>query len=167
MACRILCFHPTATQVLAQSTNSTPSVCGTKSAEEITLEASLQEKENELLTYETLLNQTQASYRDSLDDYNVKSSAVNTTFSELVPLGEDLDLNGNEVIEHLNSYLNVFEDFEFDYANHSSTGDRYNTTVQLFLAQNETYFEALEGGDPVVIEQAEREANDTLRDLVR
>lgn len=153
--------------MLAQSTNSTPSICGTKSAEEITLEDSLQEKENELLTYETLLNQTQASYSDSLDDYNVKGSAVNATFSELVSLEEDLDLKGNEVIEHLNSYLNVFEDFEFDYANYSSTGDSYNTTVQLFLAQNETYFEALEGGDPVVTEQAEKEANDTLLDLVR
>ena len=133
------------------------SSCTDKTTAEVDLENLIDGLDNQILTDETLLDQAQTAYALSRDAYDAKESIANATFDQFLLDAQDAELKGNNTIDIINDF------FGGDY---NDTIISYNTTLELLVAQNATYLQSLEDGDPVAIEEAESNLNATILALV-
>ena len=149
---------------MLNSTNSTS--CGVQSAEEIELEDSLTNLEDQLVNYETLANETAANYELSRDTYYDKDSIANDTFHQLLTAENDASIKGNKTIDDHNSVTSAFEAIGFDNVNYNNTMNSFNSSFELLVLQNETYKQSLIDGDQDEIQEAEDAMNQTLIEMV-
>jgi len=145
------------------------SACDNKTATEIGLEDLINDLNSQLLSDETLLNQTESTYVQSRDVYYDKKNIANSTFDQLVLDAQDADLKGNSTMDNFDAFFNAYDAIDIFDVHYNNTIESLNATLELLISQNETYIQSLEGGDPVAIEEAASNLNATvlaLNDIV-